>query len=408
MVELIREKYLSRIRPFYQDSGMIKVLTGVRRCGKSTIMNQIIEELKQSGVDGQNIAHIDLDSKKYLAVKTVDRLEKIVDSMIDRSPGKKYLFIDEIQNVKDFEPLINAYRNDGISVFITGSNSYLPSGELMTKLTGRYIEFKIGTFSFEEIRDYYEINNIQFDKDREFQNYLAYGGYPKRLEYQDVYAQEEYVRSVIDETIEKDIFKSKKVRDKQLLKRILNYIVSTPSAEISTTSISDYLRSEKIRTLPNTVGRHLDLIYSSKIASKCERFDIVGKKSLKTHYKSYVADPSVHALYPKHRTEIRMGMILENIVYNELVSRGYTVSVGKLRKKEIDFVVSHGRDLAYVQVTYMMSDEETWKREFDPLISIRDGFPKYIISLDPVQIDREGIRMLHLVNDFLLGDGFRF
>ena len=407
MVELIREKYLSRIRPFYHDSGMIKVLTGVRRCGKSTIMNQIIGELKQSGIDERDIAHIDLDTKKYLAVKTVEKLEAIIDSLLDGIPGKKYLFIDEIQNVKDFEPLINAYRNDGVSVFITGSNSYLLSGELMTKLTGRYVEFKIGTFSFKEIRDYFEINNIKFDKDREFQNYLEYGGYPKRLEYPDANAQEEYVRSVIDETIEKDIFKSKKVRDKQLLRNILNYIVSTPSAVISTTSISDYLRSERINTLPSTVGRHLDLIYSSKIASKCERFDIVGKKSLKTLYKSYVADTSIHALYPKHRTDIRMGMVLENIVHNELVSRGYTVSVGKLRNKEIDFVVSQGRKLAYVQVTYMMSDEETWKREFDPLISIRDGFPKYIISLDPVQIDREGIHMLHLVNDFLLGDGFK-
>jgi len=406
MVELIREKYLSRIRPFYHDAGMIKVLIGIRRCGKSILMSQIIREIIDTGTDSNNILYIDLDSKPYLSITTTDALGRIIDDALDGIAGKKYLFVDEIQNVKDFEPLINAYRNSGISVFITGSNSYLLSGELSTKLTGRYIEFKINTFSFDEIRSYCKANNLDFDKDAEFGKYLEYGGYPKRLEYPDAESQSRYVRNVIEETITKDIFGSKKVRNKELMRRILNYVVSTPCAEISTTSISDFLRSERISTLPSTVGRYLEIIFASQISSKCERFDIVGKKSLKTLYKSYLADPSIHAQYPQHRTRLKMGMILENIVYNELISREYSVSVGKLRNLEVDFVVSKGRKTAYVQVTYLMDTEETMEREFRSLLSIHDGFPKYIISMNPIQIDQDGIRMIHLVNDFLLGNGF--
>ena len=171
-------------------------------------------------------------------------------------------------------------------------------------------------------------------------------------------------------------------------------------------SLSNYLRSEKVNTLPHTVGRHLELVFSSKMASKCERFDIIGKSALKTKYKSYVADPAIHAQYPQHRSDLRVGAVLENIVYNELVSRGYTVSVGKLRSSEVDFVVTEGRHIAFVQVTYMMGSEETERREFAPLMAIRDNHPKYVISMDPVRMDRDGIRHLHLVDDFLLGDGF--
>ena len=406
MRELIREKYLSELRPFYHDSGTIKVLTGIRRCGKSTLMDQIASELKENGVEEDRIAHIDLDKKRYRSIRTPEALEEAIDAILPEQGGNRYLFVDEIQNLRDFEPLINAYRNDGVSVFITGSNSYLLSGDLVTKLTGRYVEFEIGTFSFGEIKAYYELNGLPFDKGKEFDDYLIYGGYPKRFDYPDASAQERYIQSVIEETITKDILKSRKVRDRGLLKRILEYVVSTPGAEISTTSISDFLRSERIKTLPKTVGRHLELIYSSKIASKCMRYDINGKKSLKTHYKSYVADPSIHSLYPQPRSRLKMGHVIENVVHIELVSRGYAVSVGKLRDLEVDFVVTKGRKVAYVQVAYLIESEATMDREIGPLLRIKDAFPKYIISMSPVQIDQDGVRMLHLIDDFLIGDKF--
>ncbi len=271
MKELIREKYLSKIRPFYHDHGMIKVLTGIRRCGKSTLMSQIMDELIAGGTDPSRIVYIDLDSKKYRRIRDPNGLEAAIDGLVDEGKVLEYLFIDEVQNVDGFESLVNAYRNDGVSVFITGSNSYLLSGDLVTKLTGRYIEFKIFTLSFSEIRDLHMLNGIPFDAHVEFNNFLRYGGYPKMFEYPNMEDRVLYLRSVIAETIEKDILQSRKVRDRLLLNRVLDYLISSPAVEVSSPSITKYLRSEGVRTLPNTINRHLDLIFCSKIASKCER-----------------------------------------------------------------------------------------------------------------------------------------
>ena len=407
MKELKRERYLSRIRPFYDDKDVIKVLTGVRRCGKSTIMKQIVKEIGAGLKDERAIVYVDLDSRKNLKIRTSDSLEKLIDSGFGDYEGDRYLFVDEIQNVKDFEPLINAYRNDGVSVFITGSNSYLLSGELVTKLTGRYIEFRIFTFSLSEVKDFYQENGMDFVPSDAFQNYLMNGGYPKSFSYQNPEDRLLYIRSVISETIDKDILMNKRVRNRTLLNKVLDYVLSTPGADISSSSIADYLRSEKIRTTQNTVNNYLDMIYASKLADRCMRFDIFGKKAMKTHYKSYVADVSLHTSYPNLRHDLKMGHIIENIVFNELNARGYDVQVGKMRNAEVDFVVSDGRGTAYIQVTYFMPTSETEDREERSLLRIGDNYPKYIISMDPIAIDKNGIRRLRLVEDFLLGDGFR-
>lgn len=404
MKELVRERYLSKIRPFYHDVGMIKVLTGVRRCGKSTIMSQVMNELVVDGIDPSRIAYLDLDSKEYRKIRESDELERIIDELA--VGGLDYLFIDEVQNVSGFESLVNAYRNDGVSVFITGSNTYLLSGDLVTKLTGRYIEFRIMTFSFDEVREFHLINDIPFDRHIEFNNYLRFGGYPKMFEYSNIEEKLLYLRSVIAETIEKDILQSKKVRNRALLNKVLDYLLSSPAIEVSSPSIVRYLKSDGVRTLPNTINGYLELIFSSKIVNKCERYDIHGKRSLKTLYKTYLADPSLYASYPRSRGNLMIGHLIENIVFNEFISRGYDVSVGKILKGEIDFVVSRGDKVAFVQVAYLMPDESTIKREFEPLLRIRNGFPKYVISLDPIKMDRDGVKMLNLLDDFLLGDGF--
>lgn len=399
--------YLSKIRPFYDDSDIIKVLTGVRRCGKSTILKQVMDEIGADRAADVRMVYIDLDSKKYLKVRDAGSLEEIIDAGFGDSEGGRFLFIDEIQNIDGFEPLVNAYRNDGVSVFITGSNSYLLSGELVTRLTGRYIEFRIFTFTFREMTEFYRLNDIAFTYADIFREYLFTGGYPRGLAYAEYDDRIRYVRSVIQETIRKDILENRKIRNRTLLGKLLDYLLSTPGAEISSTSISKYLRSEQIRTTPNTVNQYLEAIFASKIVDRCTRLDISGKKALKTHYKSYVADVSLYTSYPNRRNDIRMGHLIENIVFNELNARGYDVQVGKLRNGEVDFVVSDGKGTAYVQVTYLLSSAETEDREEQPLLRIDDNYPKYIISMDPIAVGRKGIIRLRLVEDFLIGDGFR-
>lgn len=407
MKELKREKYLSRIRPFYRDSDIIKVLTGVRGSGKSTIMRQIMAEIGSDVADDRALVYIDLDSRKNQKITTIDLLEGLIDSEFGDRSGERYLFIDGIQNVRDFEPLINAYRNDGVSVFITGSNSYLFSGELVTKLTGRYVEFRIFTFSLNEVRSFYQENAMDFNPTDAFRDYILTGGYPKSFAYADPEDKARYVRSVVSETIKRDILGSGRVRDRVLLDRVLNHVLFIPGTGISSTSVADHLRSEHIMTTPNTVNRYLDLIFASMLADRCMRYDIITGKVLKTHYKSYVADISLHTSHLGNRYDPMTDLIIKNVVFNELLSRGYDVRAGKFRDTEVDFVVSNGRDSAYIQVTKLISSSEDEEMEERPFLGIRDNYPKYIISMDPVVMDHKGIRRLRLIEDFLLGDGFR-
>lgn len=406
MTDLVRERYLSRIRPFYHQMDLIKVITGVRRSGKSVLLKQIYGEVLSSGRAVGGMAYLDLDDRKYRKVRTSDDLEAAIDAVLPSSGDGRYLFLDEVQNVDDFEVLVNGYRNEGVSVFITGSNSYLLSGEMVTKLTGRYMEFDVYPFSFSEVRDYCSVNSMDFDSRRDFNEYVRLGGFPRRFSLGDQTAQRDYVRSLIAEIIEKDVRRKRKVRNKATFERVLEYLLATPSATISSTSISDYLRSEHVNINPYTAARYIDLIIASRLVSKCTRTDLVGKKALKTLYKVYIADPALHTLYPEVRSDIRMGAMIENIVYNELRSRGYSVTVGKLRGLEIDFVVTDGVRRAFVQVTYVMESPDTEAREIAPLLKLKDASPKYIISLDPVTFDRSGVVHLHLIDDFLLGDGF--
>lgn len=405
MVDLVREKYLSRIRPFYRDPGLIKVITGVRRCGKSTVMRQIIDELTSSGVDPGMIAYLDLDSKEYRRVSNADDLEAAIDAVLPGEGDGRYLFIDEVQNVDGFEKLVNAYRGDGVSVFITGSNSYLLSGELVTKLTGRYIELDVYPFSLAEVRDFKRLNGQTFEAREELRDYMVNGGLPGRFVY-DAGSQQDYVRAMVDEVIGKDVIRRNKVRGRSSFEAVLRYVLSTPSVTVSSTSVAKYLRSEGVSILPDTVNRYLDMIFSSKLAMRCDRVDIVGKKALRTLYKSYVADPALCSFYAGPGTNQRMGAMMENLVHNELLSRGYRVSVGKLRDLEVDFVVSRGTEMALVQVAYLLASEETEDREEAPLLAARTACPKYIISMDPIPTSRNGVIRLNLL-DFLLGEAIR-
>ena len=405
-----REKYLSRIRGFYHATDIIKVITGLRRCGKSSIMELISKELVAKGVNKQNIIFIKLDKKGYKRIKTPEKLEEAIDKLAKGIKGIKYLFIDEIQKVKGFEETINAYREEeDYSIFITGSNSYLLSGELMTYLTGRYIEFEIGTLTFDEyigMKEYFKIplgGHVE-----EFEKYIKEGGLPRNVLFDNMLDKQTYTRGVIKEIFEKDIKKNKKIRNRELFDIIQAYIINNFGSKTSVGSLCDYLsktRKEPVRK--DTVYKYLEILENAKIISKCKRFDTKSKKSLNGDEKYYLADLS---FYFANNVDGRVnyGPVLENIVFNYAKSKSYQISIGKVGDLEVDFIL---RDLmdnySYVQVAktiYGSEDEygfdKTQEREYRSLEKIKDNYPKYILSLDLLLQNRNGIIHKNLI-DFI-------
>ena len=405
-----RELYLSKIRPFYKDEDMIKVLTGVRRCGKSSIMQLICDELIENEVSKNNIVYINLDKRPYKGIKTQVQLEKVIDELFLDIEGTKYLFIDEIQNVKDFEESINAYREEGdYSIFITGSNSYMLSGELATKLTGRYIEFKIGTLSFYEYIEMKKFFNKDINKDMniEFTNYILEGGFPLTVKYNEAESKKVYIQSVINEIFEKDIKRNKKIRDKSLFNKIQTYIINNFGSTTSVDGIREYLKKVNgNEPSKNTIYNYLSVLENAKIISKCSRFDLKSKKSINGEEKYYLTDLSFYfATNPDNR--INYGPVLENIIYNYAVLNGYSVSIGKIGKLEVDFIVRDiiNNDYAYIQVAKTIDNgivnekgiPVTEEREFRPLESIKDNYPKYVLTLDYLLQQRNGIKHENII-----------
>ena len=408
----IREKYLKKLRGFYDDVDMIKVITGVRRCGKSSLMNMVCDEIKANGVEDDNIIYIHLDKRPYKSIKTTDKLEEVIDSKVAGGDGIKYLFIDEIQNVKGFEESINAYREEGnYSIFITGSNSYLLSGELMTKLTGRYIEFEMTTLTFDEyigIKRFFG-KKIDTNTDAEFINYITEGGFPLAAKYNSYEDKMMYVESVIGEIFEKDIKKNNKIRKKNLFKKVQTYIINNFGSTTSVNSICDFFRKNGENVSKVTIYNYLEILENAKIISKCERFDMKSKRSLNGEEKYYLSDLS---FYFSINTDARInyGPVLENIVYNYMLSFGYKVSVGKIGKLEVDFILrKHFDEYAYVQVARTIDndnyDEEgnniTEEREYRPFTKLADGYPKYLLTMDKLLQKRNGVKHLNIVDMML-------
>lgn len=395
-----REKYLKKMRGFYHDTEIIKVITGVRRSGKSCLMQMVKEELLQSGVMPDNIIFLDLDSKAFRKVKTADRLEETIDSLSAKQ-GTKYLFIDEIQNVKDFEEVVNAFRGSGeYSIFITGSNSYLLSGELATKLTGRYVEFELFPLSFDEYLDMKAFLGKQVNANLqvELNNYLQEGGFPKALEYDDFADKRTYVRSVIDEIFEKDIKKRVKVRNIETFNNIRNFIINNFGATISVRSLQKAFSKSGMEIKRPTLAKYIEVLTQSKILYRCDRFDMKSKRALSGKKKYYLADIS---FYFATNTDncINYGPALENIVYIYARSLDYAVSVGRIGKLECDFIMRDTKlDYSYVQVAYTISEsQKTEDREYAPLESITDNYPKYVLTTDYLLQNRSGIKHVNLL-----------
>ena len=411
-----RELYLSKIRPFYHEKELIKVITGVRRCGKSSLMQLIAKELIKSGVNEKNIIYINLDKRPYRRIKNSNQFEDILASKLDPIDGDKYLFIDEVQNVKDFEEVINAFReDDNCSIFITGSNAYLLSGELATKLTGRYLEFNVGTLSFYEYIEMKKFlnKNVSNDLETELNNYILEGGFPHAIKYDSAIDKHNYVKSVIDEIYQKDVKKNRKIKNRHLFDQIQTYIINNFGATTSVISLCDYLEHiNGKRPSNNTVYSYLRILEDVKIISCCHRFDMKSKASLHGEEKYYLTDLS---FYFANQTDNRInyGPVLENIIYNYSLSNNYYPSIGKIGNLEIDFILRDEitNDYAYVQVARTIDNgiynekgvAVTEEREYAPLEKIKDGYPKYLLSMDKLLQRRSGVKHRNII-DFIVSN----
>ncbi len=389
-----RENHLKKIRGFYHDTGIIKVITGVRRCGKSCLMETAADEIRESGVLKENIIYLNLDKRGYRNIKTPDQLDVLIESK-STAEGIKYLFIDEIQNVEGFEEVINGYREEeDYSIFITGSNSYLLSGELATKLTGRYLEFELYTLSFEE---YLEMKvfmgkDVLPDLTEEFDAYIAEGGFPKALQYEGADKQA-YIQGVIKEIFQKDIKKRAKIRKVSVFETVQRYAINNFGATMSLTNILDDLKKNGCPIRRETLHRYLTILEEAKIIYPCYRFDLKSRRSVSGEQKYYLADLGFYFAMNTDK-RIHYGPALENIVYIYARSKGYDVSVGRIGKLECDFImIRNNIDYAYVQVSMtIMNSTDTENREYRPLESIKDNYPKYLLTRNDLIQHRSGIK----------------
>lgn len=393
-----REQYLKKIRPFYDDD-LIKVITGIRRCGKSCLMATIAEELRNRGVEDKDIIYLDLDKRGNRSIKTPEQLEKKIESLLADNDFK-YLFIDEVQNVRDYEEVVNAYNSDGgFSIFITGSNSYLLSGELMTKLTGRYVEFEMFTLSFSEFLDMKRfMGKAVGDARIEFDEYLRYGGFPRSLEYEDPEAKARYIEDVVGQIVDKDIRSRNKIRNIDTFDRVMTYVINNYGAPTSLTNLHDYFtKTERIAVERRTIASYIQMLVDAKVLYRCERFDLKSRKSLRGEEKYYLADPGI---YFARNVDVRLnyGPSLENALYIYLRSRGYKLSVGRIGKLECDFIARRRNAYAYIQVSMTIADRNVEEREYRPFGYIRDGYPRYLFTLDPLLQERDGVRHLNMVS----------
>lgn len=398
-----REMYMSRIRPFI-GSDLIKVMTGIRRCGKSVMLELIQQELKETGVNPDQIISINFEDMSYTHLQTAKSLHDEIKKRTAEIEGKVYLFFDEIQEVESWEKCINSLRISlDCDIYITGSNARLLSGELATYLGGRYVEFVIYPFSFTEFIDLYRTIAPNESIQQCFQKYLLVGGMPylSNIHYADAPAKQ-YLHDLFNSVQLKDIVKRNKIRDVDLLERIISYVITNVGTTFSATSLARFLKNEQRTVAPETILNYIKYCCDAYLFYQVKREDLQGKQILASNEKYYIADHGIReAVFGGNMRDINL--ILENIVYLELLRRGYKVTVGRTGDKEIDFVCDKQGEKLYVQVAYLLASEETINREFGAYNNIRDNFPKYVVSLDEFDMSRNGIKHRN-IRDFLLAE----
>ena len=398
-----RESYMRRIRPFI-DRDLIKVLTGIRRSGKSVMLELIQEELIERGVSSSQFIRFNFEDLSNSHLCTAQALHEEIGSRIEKMDGKAYIFLDEIQEVKQWEKCVNSLNvKYDCDIYITGSNAKLLSGDLATYLTGRYIAFTITPFSFAEFIDSYRQSKPDADEREAFMKYLTFGGMPYLgvLRYEEEPCRQ-YLQDVYTSVELKDIVKRNGVRDVDLLERLLAYISSNVGTPFSATAISKYFKSENRSVSTDTVLNYLNYCLSAFLFYRVPREDVQGKKLLAVNEKYYTADHGIReAVFGGNMKDINL--ILENIVFMELYRRGYDVRIGKVGEKEIDFVCEKKGEKLYIQVAYLLASPETIEREFGVYDSVRDNFPKYVVTMDEINMSRNGIKHRN-IRDFLLAE----
>lgn len=391
-----RELYLNQIIPLI-DNELIKVITGIRRCGKSYMLGLIIDELLNRGINEKNIILINFESAKYRNVKNSRELDLLIKSLIENINGKVYLFFDEIQNVDGWELSINACRVDwDCDIYITGSNSKLLSGELATYLTGRYFEVKMYPFSYKEFLDFKGVNS----SDAMFKEYVEYGGLPQifNLRKEDKLKN---LNDIFNSILYYDILSRFKVRNVELFERLIIFLMDNTGKIFSASSICDYLKKEvQIEVAPKTIYNYINYLCQSRLINKVQRENIEGKEILKLLEKYYVTDHGFNQVY-NGRNITNISRTIENIVYIELLRNGYEVNIGQSNDFEIDFIAKKDKQIVYIQVSYLLYSEETVEREFRSLLKVKDNYPKYVISMDHLDFSRDGIIHQNLL-DFLI------
>lgn len=396
-----RPLYLDKIMPFV-DTPFVKILTGVRRCGKSTILKMIIKKLREEKhVDDEQILSYRFDSMEYEDMTTKELYLELKSKIIQSK--KTYLFLDEIQEIEGWEKVVNTLASDfDVDIYITGSNSRMMSSEISTYLTGRYITFHIYILSFEEYLMFKKSYTILKDLKQEFSQYVRLGGFPA-THLQDYSQDEVYtiVKDIYNSTIFSDIVRRNQVKKIDQLERVVKYTFNNIGNTFSAKSISNYFKSEQRKIDNETVYSYLEKLQKAYILHKCSRYDLQGKDILKTQEKFYLADVSLRYSVLGYTVD-SVAASLENIVYLELKRRGYDVYIGKIKDKEIDFVATKQNEKIYVQVTQEIKSEKTQKREYEQLLEIRDNYPKYVVMADNFAGGNyEGIKTMNIV-DFLL------
>lgn len=398
-----RELYIEKIKPFI-DKDIIKILTGIRRSGKSVMLKLIMEELKQNGIDKKQFININFENLINRELTTANKLHKYILKKASEIKKKCYIFLDEIQEVKDWEKCINSLRVNeeyNFDIYITGSNAKLLSGELSTYLAGRYVEFVIYPFSFKEFLDTLKSIQQNISIREAFQKYIKFGGMPflYNLAFEEE-ASLQYLKDIYSSIILKDITQRNKIRDTDLLERLINYLIMNVGNNFSATSISKFFKSENRKVSVETILNYIKATEEAFLIYKVSRDDLIGKKTLNVNEKYYIVDHGIReAILESNQRDINQ--IFENIIYLELLRRGYNIKVGKVDNLEVDFVCTKGNEKIYIQVAYLLASPETIEREFSSLEKINDNYPKYVISMDEFDMSRNGIRHINII-DFLM------
>ena len=396
---LKRDEYIKQIVPFI-DKDVIKVLTGIRRSGKSVMLKLLMEDLKNRGINEKQFIYINFENLKYRNLKNYERLYDFILNKVDDKYKSYYIFLDEIQEVEEWERCVNSLRVDedfNFDIYITGSNAKLLSGELSTYLAGRYIEFVVYPFSFKEFFEIMKEKNKEIDLKEAFQKYVKFGGMPflHNLDY-NFEASMQYLQDLYASIILKDITQRNNIRDTDLLERIINYVVMNIGNTFSATSISKFFKSENRKVATETILNYIKACEEAFLIYRVARNDLLGKKILNVNEKYYIADHGIREAIMENNQK-NINQVLENIVYFEMLRRGYNIKIGKVDNLEVDFVCKKNDETIYIQVSYLLASEDTKEREFSVLENIKDNYPKYVLSMDEFDMSRNGIKHVNLI-----------